>query len=220
MNDITPSNHPLDPDKSYKNDITIAAPQLTRTNKQTLPRENKETAIASSIIPWPYDDNKSMYLGCRACGFSVREAMRAVGVSKGAVSNWRAEDAEFVRIENNLPEIRKALAKDYIELEFLRNFRMVLEKDRRVLEKALGYIIKWNEEEGKNEVQELSREEHDYLLKMRSQYTPESFKALETIVGHSEGFNFTDMVSGVDFTQVVGQRTTTITETLAARKTE
>jgi hypothetical protein len=208
MNDITPQNHPLDPDKSTKNNILIQAPQTTRTLQQTLPRENKETAIASSVIPWPYDDNKGMYLGYRACGFSVREALRAIGIGKSSLSNWRAEDAEFVRLEQDLPNIRKQLAKDYVELEFLRNFRLVLEKDFRVVQKSLGNIL----EDG--EPADMSKYDQEYLLKMRGQYTVDQMKALEAIVGQQSGFSFTELMQDID---VVGlQRTQT--ETVMVRQ--
>jgi hypothetical protein len=214
MNDITPQTHPLDPEKSTKNNVLIAAPQTTRTNQQTLPRENKETAIASTVIPWPYDDNKGMYLGYRACGFSFREACRAIGVGKSTVSNWRAEDPEFVKLELDLPNIRKQLAKDYVELEFLRNFRLVLEKDFRIIQKSLGNIMETNPETGRAEVAEMGKYDQEYLLKMRGQYTVDQMKALEAVVGQQGGLSFTELLQDID---VVGlQRTQT--ETVILRK--
>jgi hypothetical protein len=218
MNDITPLDHPLDPDKSTKNNVLISAPQTTRTTQQTLPRENRETAIASTVIPWPYDDNKGLYLGYRACGFSVREALRAIGIGKPAISNWRAEDPRFVELENDLPNIRKQLAKDYVELEFLRNFRLVLEKDKRIIEKALGYIMVRNEETGRMEPAELEKYDQEYLLKMRGQYTVDQMKALEAIVGQSSSLNFTELLQGID---VIGlQRTQTDTVVVRQKQDE
>ena len=213
MNDITPQNHPLDPDKSLKNNVLIEAKQLTRTNNQTLPRENTETSIASAVIPWPYDDSKGMYLGFRASGFSVREALRAVGVGKSSLSNWRAEDAEFVRIENDLPNIRKQLAKDYIELEFTRNFRLVLEKDFRVVQKSLGNIMVKNPETGELEADDMTKYDQEYLLKMRGQYTVDQIKALEAVIGQNNSQSFTELMQGLD---IVGMQRTT-TESIVAR---
>jgi hypothetical protein len=213
MNDITPLSHPLDPDVSTKNNILIAAPQTTRTTQQTLPRENKETAIASTVIPWPYDDNKGMYLGYRACGFSVREALRAIGIGKSSLSNWRAEDIEFCRLEQELPNIRKQLAKDYVELEFLRNFRLVLEKDFRIIQKSLGNILEAGED-GRSVVADMNKFDQEYLLKMRGQYTVDQMKALEAVVGQQGGMSFTELLQDID---VVGlQRTQT--ETVMLRK--
>jgi hypothetical protein len=205
MNDITPLNHPLDPDISTKNNILIEAPKTTRAQYQTLPRENKETAIASAVIPWPFDDNKGMYLGYRACGFSVREALRAIGVGKSSLSNWRAEDSKFVELENDLPSIRKELAKNYVELEFLRNFRLALDLDYKKLQLAHKLII--DHETG--EPTEMTKFDQDYVLKMRGQYTVDQMKALEAIVGQNTGFNFAEWAtSNVD---IVGlQRTETV----------
>ena len=205
MNDITPQNHPLDPEISTKNNILIEAPKLTRTNQQTLPRENRETAIASSVIPWPFDDSKGMYLGYRACGFSVREALRAIGVGKSSLSNWRAEDAKFVELENDLPNIRKELAKQYVELEFLRNFRLALDLDYKKLQLAHKLII--DHETG--EPADMTKFDQDYVLKMRGQYTVDQMKALEAIVGQNTGFNFAEWATqNVD---IVGlQRTETV----------
>jgi len=213
MLDITPLNHPLDPNRSSKNDISIEAPALTRCNNTTLSRENKETSIASSVIPWPYDDNKSMFLGLRACGFSFREACRGVGIGKSTVSNWRAEDADFVRIENDLPQYRKTLAKDYVELEFLRNFRLCLDLDYKKLQKAHGLIL--DKETG--EPEELTRFDQDYVLKMRGQYTVDQMKALEAIVGQSQQFNFTEWIQK-NANEIGMERTITTTEKITLKE--
>lgn len=106
----------------------------------------------------------------------------------GLKVDWLEEqraDPEFSNVELHVPEIRKELSKEYIELDFFRNFRMVLEKDYRVLRKAL-------------EVDSiLSNQDHQYLLKMRSAYTPQQLQILEQVmkgVGE-EGWNFAQWVA-------------------------
>ena len=216
MNNIEPRQ--LLPDEKAKNNVEIEVKQRTRTNKQTLPTESKEISIASAIVPWPYDDNKSLYLGYRACGFSVREAERALGIGKSAISNWRAEDPEFVRLENDLPNIRKTLAKDYVELEFMRNFRLVLEKDRRIISKSLGY---GKIDKETNQPEEMTREEHEYLLKMRGQYTVDQMKSIEQIVGQNAGFNFTELIAaGALNTDTISARRVTVEEVQLHRQQE
>ncbi len=159
----------------------------------------KEVAIAGALIPYSRDDEKAKYLGYLACGFSVREALHAVDRAKSSLSAWR-HDSTFTDLENRIPEIRKELAKEYIELEFFRNFRLALEKDYRVLSKSLnpdkraifdddGHVV------GTEETP-LSRQDHEYLMKLRSQYNPQQLQILEAIVsGTDSGFNFARWVS-------------------------
>lgn len=156
-----------------------------------------EVAIAGSIVGYPRDDPRARYLGYMSCGFTVREALRLVGRTKSTLSFWRLDDS-FVSLENRIPEFRKELSKEYIELEFFRNFRLVLEKDYIILTKSLT-----NEE--------MTRQEHDYLIKLRSQYTPQQLQILEAVAtGSDSGFNFARFVAeNQDIVQM--SRTDTVT---------
>lgn len=146
-------------------------------------KEHPETSIARSIIPYPRDDDKAKYLGYMACGFSIREALRMVKKSKQTLSTWR-HDPIFVSLEDRVPEFRKELSKEYVEIEFFRNFRLVLEKDYRVLMDSLD----------KDKV--LAKEDNDYLLRLRSQYSPQQLSLLEAVVSDSgDGWNFARWVS-------------------------
>jgi len=145
----------------------------------------KEEAIASSLVPYHRDDPRAHFLISCACGFSIREALKYIGRSKSALSLWR-RDPRFVDLESRLPEIKKTLGMEYTSLEFLRNFRMVLEKDFQVIRKSLD----------KNQV--LTVQESSYLIKMRSQYTPQQLQIIEALVA-AEG------KSGFDFTRIILQ---------------
>ncbi|KKL93083.1 hypothetical protein LCGC14_1878290, partial [marine sediment metagenome] len=94
--------------------------------------------IAQSIIPYNRDDDRARYLGLRSSGFSIREAMRWLGKAHSTLSYWR-ESEEFVSLEKRLPEFRKTLSLEYVGLEFLRNYRLVLEKDVRVIRHSLEF---------------------------------------------------------------------------------
>lgn len=157
-----------------------------------------EVAVAGSLIPYSRDDAKARYLGYLASGFSVREALVLSDRSKSWLSEAR-NDAKFVSLENGIPEIRKELAKEYTELEFFRNFRLVLEKDYRVLWKAINPDrVAVPQLDGTSKVMDvpLSAQDHDYLLKIRSQYTPQQLQIIEAIVsGTGDGFNFARWVS-------------------------
>ncbi len=152
----------------------------------------EEVAIAGSVIPYRRSDNKAKYLGYMACGFSIREACKILNITKAAVSIWR-QDPQFVEYEKRIPEYKVALAKEYISMEFFRNYRLVLEQDYRVLWKVLNpNKVTVQNATGEKELDEpLSKQDADYLLKIRSQYSGEQLHMLEAIVSSSgENFNF------------------------------
>lgn len=158
-----------------------------QTDSVLLPDETpKEVAIAGAVVPYPRSSDKAKYLGYLACGLSVREALRIIGKSKQWLSNCRhlyAGHDKFVELEERVPEFRRELSKEYVEIEFFRNFRLALEKDFRILKKSLSSEI-------------LTKQDHDYLIKLRSQYTPQQLTILEAIVsGSGDGFNFAKWVS-------------------------
>ncbi len=151
--------------------------------------EREVAGIASSVIPYPRDDNKAKYLGLRATGFSVREALAWLKLAKSTLSFWRL-NPEFCKLEESVPSFRKTLGMEYAGLEFLRNFRMVLEKDREVLDKSLKGSRVVGTKDGKPiyAAAPLTAEEHEYFLKMRSFYPPQQLAAMETVLsGASDG---------------------------------
>ena len=141
----------------------------------------EQIAIATTLLPWRKDDYRAKYLGYLACGFTVEEALYMLGLKLDWLDEQR-QDIQFNTFELNVPEIRKELSREYIELDFFRNFRMVLEKDYRVLKDALEITG-----DGL-----MTSQDHQYLLKMRSAYTPQQLQILEQVmrgVGE-EGWNF------------------------------
>ncbi len=143
----------------------------------------KEVAVAGTLIPYSRDDARCRYLGYMACGFSIREALHIISHSKQWLS-WCRTDPQFVELEKRIPEFRKELSKEYIEIEFFRNFRYALEKDYRVLKQSLEKDVV------------MPKQDHDYLLKLRSQYNPQQLQILEAIVsGTDGGFNFAKFVA-------------------------
>jgi len=148
-------------------------------------------SIAQSIIPYPYDDNRAKYLGLRSSAFTPKEATKLLGLTGSALSIWR-RDPEFAALEKRLPEFRKQLALEYATLEFYRVFRLITEKDVRVVRKSLGELDK--DDDGN--LIPMTKEENKYLLKMRSFYTLQQMQVLAVMAtGESaEGFNFTDLI--------------------------
>lgn len=150
-----------------------------------------EEKIAQSLIPYNRDDSRARYLGLRASGFTIREALRLISKAKSTLSFWRL-DPEFVDLESRLPEFRRELALEYSNLEFLRNYRLVLEKDYQVLQKSIH-----PDKDAEGKLVPMASQDHAYLIRMRSHYTPQQLQIMETLIGAQTGgqeFNFTDFV--------------------------
>jgi len=161
-----------------------------------LPTEPQEESIPRSIVPWSRDDDKSRYLGLRSSGFTLREALGLIGKAKSTLSHWR-KDAKFVQLEEDLPGLRKTLGMEYAALEFLRNYRLVLEKDYRVVKSSL--TKRTGEDKDGNKISlQMDSQDFKYLLQMRSHYTPQQLLALEQLFGKGDSsgkeINFTDYV--------------------------
>ena len=168
-------------------------------NDTNLPdMDDPEEAIPMSLVPWPRDDDRARYLGLRSSGFGIRETLSLIAKAKSTLSMWRL-NPEFVKLEAQIPEMRKTLALEYVGLEFLRNFRLILEKDYRVLKGSLSREVK-HDDKGKPYMQAQDSQDHQYLLKMRAHYTPQQLQAIEELFGKGKGadeVNWVDMVTGV-----------------------
>ena len=158
-----------------------------------------EESIPRAVVPWNRDDDRSRYLGLRASGFTIREALALIDTAKSTLSHWR-KDPKFLDLEERLPEYKKELALEYVALETIRNFRLVLEKDRRVFQESLVKRTKTIEIDGKSVVVPVGMDSQDfqYLLKARAFYTPQQLQAIEQLFGHngssgSGGVNWTDL---------------------------
>lgn len=192
---------------------------MAETDVELSDKGTPETSIASSIIPYSRDTEEARWLGYRACGFSIREALQMVDRSKTWLSLQRRNPI-WVDLETRIPEFRRELSKEYTEIEFFRNFRLVLEKDHRVLQATL-FPKKMSVTLSDGTTQEvdtpMSKQDHEYLIKLRSQYTPQQLQILEAIVsGGGDGFNFAKWVSE---NQEIVQMSRTDTVTMA-RKSE
>ena len=157
--------------------------------------EPKEVTAATTLIPYRRDDLRCKYLGYLACGFSDEEALYVLGLTRSWLESARLDD-KFTNLEERMPEIRKELSQEYTELDFYRNFRMVLEKDHRILRKSLEMELEKDPETGEMVVAEMTSFDQQYLLRLRSAYTPQQLQLLEAVTSSGDGgFNFADWVS-------------------------
>jgi len=171
----------------------IIAPEEARRVQAVAARHEvtQEEQIAQSLIPYNHDDARAKYLGYRSSGFTTREALKLIGYGASALSMWR-RDSEFLAIENDLPRYRKQLANEYVHLEFIRNYRLVLLKDYRVYQRSLT-----TEKDIEGHILPMSDQDHDYLLKARTHYTPQQLQIIESLMSGTEPgkeFNFTDFI--------------------------
>jgi hypothetical protein len=157
--------------------------------------DTPEEAIPRTLVPYNRDDDRSRYLGLRASGFTIREALGLIGKAKSTLSAWRKEPA-FLNLEENIAELRKTLAIEYAGLEFLRNYRLILEKDFRVIKGSLTRKVTVGED-GKSYTSPQDSQDFQYLLKLRVHYTPQQLQAIEQLFGRGTSqteFNWSDFV--------------------------
>lgn len=159
-------------------------PRREEIENTTLPEvSTAEESIPRAMLPWPYDDDRSRFLGLRSSGFGIREALNLISKAKSTLSLWR-KDSAFVKLEERLPELRQTLALEYVGMEFLRNLRLVMEKDARVLRKSLENHVRLDEF-GNEHTIPMPNQDFQYLLKMRQFYTPVQLAQIESLFGKS-----------------------------------
>lgn len=152
------------------------------TNQGELVTEN----IAKSLVPYYTEGGKKAnYLSYLVAGFSIMESCKLGKVHLKTVFRWRESDPNFATIEEQCTtEIRKRLADELIDIEFTRNFRLVLAKDFQILFKDAQGIL-------------LTEKEQQYLLVIRKFYTPQQFVMIKRLIsgdGSDEAFDFTKTV--------------------------
>lgn len=130
---------------------------------------------------------KAEYLSYRVCNCTIRESTKLAKVTERMVRYWRANDQQFAYIDGEgLTNYRQKFANNLIDMEFTKNFRLILQKDFAILYKSL---IHGDES--------LSDKEHQYLLKIRSHYSPQNLAAIKQLLAGGtiqEPFDFTKTV--------------------------
>jgi hypothetical protein len=151
-------------------------------------------SIAQSFVPTFSDDSKKAnYLSYLIANFAHREACQLTPVSEKQVRRWKDADENFEKLcTSGLTELRKQFANQFIDMQFTRNFHLVLQKDFRVLYKdALG---------GK-----LDENENKYLEKIRQHYTPQSLAMVKQLLGGGtveQPFDFTRLTLSIKREQI------------------
>jgi len=151
---------------------------------QTNAQRYETGEMARSLMPTMENENKATYLSWIVCNFSVREAVKLTGIHQKTVTRWREADPEFVELEQEgLTNRRKQMANEFLDMQFTRNFRLILQKDFDVLYKDATKIV-------------LTEFEQAYLLKVRQHYTPQSLAMLKQLLAGGniqQPFDFTKL---------------------------
>jgi hypothetical protein len=136
----------------------------------------------SSLLP-----QMRLYLSYRATGFSKRESCALAKVGESTIRRWAAGNPEFNQLENEqIGNLVEQFGHKYLELEFLRNYRLALRKDFDIFLKSVAMP------------DSLTSQENSYLLKARGHYTPEQLAIIRKMV-EAGG------LGELDFTQLVLQ---------------
>ena len=164
-------------------------------------------SIAQSFVPTLSDDNKkATYLSYLIANLAHREACQLTPVSEKQVKRWKDGDENFLHIcTAGLQELRKEFASSFIDMQFTRNFHLVLQKDFRVLyrDAVLSQILA----EGKKPTtsQMLTENEVKYMEKIRQHYTPQSLAMVKQLLGGGtieQPFDFTKLTMTIKREQI------------------
>ena len=152
--------------------------------------DSETKAMAESFLPRCDDGKKATYMAYKVANFSTREACDLTPVSERMVRKWRADDPQFTYFDGaGLTELRKQFANQYLDMQFSRNFHLILQKDFRLLYKSLTL--------GDDK---LTDREHVYLVKVRSHYTPQALAMIKQILGGGsveQPFDFTKLTLSI-----------------------
>ncbi len=128
--------------------------------------------------------SKEEYLTYRATGFPIRQALALTNVNQSTLGRWRRSDPDFAMWETEkLPELQSTMGQEVLKLSFMRNMRLALATDFKVLLKAAISL------------EALTDREMKVLMRIRNMYAPSDLltitKALEP---SSESPNFADLI--------------------------
>ncbi len=166
--------------------------------------------IAQSFVPTFSDDNKkATYLSYLIANFAHREACKLTPVSEKQVRRWKDADQNFLHIcTEGLQALRKEFASTFIDMQFTRNFHLVLQKDFRVLYKDAVLSTLLAEGKTPAETQKLTDNEYKYLEKIRQHYTPQSLAMVKQLLGGKpldEKFDITKLIFRISEEKTVKQ---------------
>ncbi|KKN33835.1 hypothetical protein LCGC14_0799690 [marine sediment metagenome] len=142
--------------------------QVVESGKSDIEPDDYEEMLKARI-PLSNNPRKASYLSHRAAGFSVRESCALVPVTFTTIKAWRRDDEEFREWESGekLAWLQSNVAHDLMQMEFMRNFRLALRLDKKILFKASLAL------------ESLTPKEMEMLKVIRKHYTPQDIIAVQ-----------------------------------------
>ena len=144
-----------------------------------------EGMIQSLIPHYIEGDRKAQYLGYLIAGFSKHESVKLTGLHPKTLERWTNGDPDFVEFVSKIPEVRESLGNKLLDIEFTRNFKLILSKDFKVLYKDAVKVP-------------LTLAEEEYLMTIRKFYTPQHLIYLRQLLAGGdkaeEAFDYTKAV--------------------------
>ena len=156
-----------------------------------------EGMVQSLVSHYIEGDLKATYLGYLVAGFSRIESKRLTGIHDKTLTRWTQGDPAFVEFVSKIPDVREKLSNQLLDIEYTRNFKLVLSKDFKVLYKdAMGKL--------------LTEPEQQYLQAIRKFYTPQHLFILRQLLsgkgGSGEAFDFTKSVLEIRLSKETGSK--------------
>lgn len=105
----------------------------------TIIQQNDDLDLILAQIPSLFGTSeKATYLGFRAVGMNVKQALELLGYDNTQLEVWKEETPELVEFEYKyLGELQSKVSADIIRLGFLRNMTMFLLRDQLVIRKSV-----------------------------------------------------------------------------------
>ena len=130
-----------------------------------------ETTLLARIPLLAGSNKKAAYLAYRSTGFTPTQSCQLAEITLTTVHRWRKQDLEFAKFEREeLQRLQDSVGNDVIRYEFLRNMRMLLKVDMRLITKGITNL------EG------MSPREFEIFKALRKFYTPQDLLALEKVL--------------------------------------
>lgn len=123
---------------------------------------------ALGLIPSMFGvSDKATYLGYRSLGFNPKQCLQIMELDEDELDYWN-QDKGFQEVEKRfLNQMQTEISAELIRLGFLKNMAMFVAKDAGLIRKSLL------------DMDMLSKREYDYLMKVRTHYTPGDLLSLE-----------------------------------------
>lgn len=135
---------------------------------------------------------KAEYLGYRSTGFPIRQALSLTGINHSTLTRWRNKDSEFAKWETEkLPELQSTMGSEIVRLAFLRNMRLALQTDFKVLMKAAISL------------EALTEREMKVLMRVRNMYGASDLMTITKALApaSNDPANFAELILQVTQTQ-------------------